>query len=456
MRCPKCHYLSFEPEPRCKNCGYDLALSDPSPVQGSEPADQPTPEALKAYTSEAALDEPPVSRPKRRSSVRAAGSRAAARAAALHLDPTEEFESEREEAPAHETPPEAVPDVVARQPEPEPAPEADAPVEAPAARSIDTIDAPRPGPMRIVTPVPSAPARAAQPSRPAVSSRPDATEGTDAPSRPAAPPGFDPANTPLRRPDDLPAAAARATVDQPLAPPARRPSIPPTSDLPLFVRGTPAPQPDADLDAPLVSVPDTPRAPLSVQRRAPDTGRVSKPARPAGQFDRDLIEDLQLLERLERRHAAERARALGQPVPTGEIAGWPRFESTLIDVSLLGVVGAAVTWLSAQTAGVALEDVLTRLPLLPIAAFLLLVTLGYLMLFTVAGGQTIGKMLAGTRVVASDDEADGGSLTMQQVAVRSAASVPSVLLACAGLLPALLGRGPALHDRAAGTRVVRA
>ena len=28
MRCPKCHYLSFEPEPRCKNCGYDLAVPE--------------------------------------------------------------------------------------------------------------------------------------------------------------------------------------------------------------------------------------------------------------------------------------------------------------------------------------------------------------------------------------------------------------------------------------------
>ncbi len=26
MRCPKCHYLSFEPEPRCRNCGYDLSF----------------------------------------------------------------------------------------------------------------------------------------------------------------------------------------------------------------------------------------------------------------------------------------------------------------------------------------------------------------------------------------------------------------------------------------------
>ena len=28
MRCPKCHYLSFEPEARCRNCGYDLALAE--------------------------------------------------------------------------------------------------------------------------------------------------------------------------------------------------------------------------------------------------------------------------------------------------------------------------------------------------------------------------------------------------------------------------------------------
>ncbi len=28
MKCPKCHYLSFDPEPRCRNCGYSLALED--------------------------------------------------------------------------------------------------------------------------------------------------------------------------------------------------------------------------------------------------------------------------------------------------------------------------------------------------------------------------------------------------------------------------------------------
>lgn len=28
MRCTKCSYLSFEPEPRCRNCGHDLSIDD--------------------------------------------------------------------------------------------------------------------------------------------------------------------------------------------------------------------------------------------------------------------------------------------------------------------------------------------------------------------------------------------------------------------------------------------
>ncbi|HEX5217080.1 MAG TPA: hypothetical protein VFV98_16570, partial [Vicinamibacterales bacterium] len=41
MRCPKCHYLSFEPEPRCKNCGYDLDLPETDLELHVEAADQP-------------------------------------------------------------------------------------------------------------------------------------------------------------------------------------------------------------------------------------------------------------------------------------------------------------------------------------------------------------------------------------------------------------------------------
>ena len=27
MRCPKCHYISFDSGERCRNCGYDFSLS---------------------------------------------------------------------------------------------------------------------------------------------------------------------------------------------------------------------------------------------------------------------------------------------------------------------------------------------------------------------------------------------------------------------------------------------
>lgn len=29
MRCPKCHYISFESSNRCRNCGYDFSLAEP-------------------------------------------------------------------------------------------------------------------------------------------------------------------------------------------------------------------------------------------------------------------------------------------------------------------------------------------------------------------------------------------------------------------------------------------
>ena len=42
MRCPKCHYLSFEPEPRCRNCGYDLAVEEADLViKAAEPIAAP-------------------------------------------------------------------------------------------------------------------------------------------------------------------------------------------------------------------------------------------------------------------------------------------------------------------------------------------------------------------------------------------------------------------------------
>ena len=37
MKCPKCSYIGFEESDRCRNCGYEFALSDETPA----PADLP-------------------------------------------------------------------------------------------------------------------------------------------------------------------------------------------------------------------------------------------------------------------------------------------------------------------------------------------------------------------------------------------------------------------------------
>jgi uncharacterized RDD family membrane protein YckC len=42
MRCTKCHYLSFEPEPRCRNCGHDLSIDELAldvPMRASDSGD---------------------------------------------------------------------------------------------------------------------------------------------------------------------------------------------------------------------------------------------------------------------------------------------------------------------------------------------------------------------------------------------------------------------------------
>jgi uncharacterized RDD family membrane protein YckC len=36
MRCPKCHYISFESADRCRNCGYEFSLASASPQEDPE------------------------------------------------------------------------------------------------------------------------------------------------------------------------------------------------------------------------------------------------------------------------------------------------------------------------------------------------------------------------------------------------------------------------------------
>ena len=90
---------------------------------------------------------------------------------------------------------------------------------------------------------------------------------------------------------------------------------------------------------------------------------------------------------------------------------------------------------------------------MPFAAFLLLLNGGYLVAFTAAGGQTIGKMVTGIRVMNDDYQ----RVDLTSALLRAGGCVVSLLTAGLGFLPVFFSAdGRALQDRMAGTRVVRA
>jgi len=92
-------------------------------------------------------------------------------------------------------------------------------------------------------------------------------------------------------------------------------------------------------------------------------------------------------------------------------------------------------------------------PKLPLLAFLFVQNCGYFVAFTV-GGQTLGKMAAGIKVVADNA---GQPLDLGRSVRRTLLCCLFAVPAGLGLLTALFSRDRrGLHDRLAGTRVVRA
>ncbi len=120
---------------------------------------------------------------------------------------------------------------------------------------------------------------------------------------------------------------------------------------------------------------------------------------------------------------------------------------------VLGSFDVGVLYLTLRICGFsAIEIVL--LPPVPLITFLLLLDGGYLSAFTAAGGQTLGKMAAGIKVISAvgDDR-----VLPRRAVLRSAGYLVSALPAGLGFLPALISAdGRAIHDRLADTRVVRA
>ena len=207
------------------------------------------------------------------------------------------------------------------------------------------------------------------------------------------------------------------------------------ADLPLF-QAQAAPNLD---EAPLIQTPPTPRKPLAVRR-------VSAPARPREERSPASVtrENLELplpagatpMTAFPPHQAAETARPL------------PRVLAAALDTLILAAIDALVLYFTVRLCSLSLAEV-TQLPPIPFMAFLLLLNGGYLVAFTAAGGQTIGKMAFGLKVVGRGD----ATVPVATATLRSAGSLVSALCLGAGLLPALFG-GRAFHDRLADTRVV--
>ena len=139
-----------------------------------------------------------------------------------------------------------------------------------------------------------------------------------------------------------------------------------------------------------------------------------------------------------------------------------RLLAGVIDVTIIAAIDAAILYFTLQVLELPLSDVRT-LPPMPLAVFLLLLNGGYLAIFTAAGGQTIGKMLTGIRVVpVQPDDDEGFDRFTQRVSLGAAVLRATAYLV--SLLPVGLGFAAilfdaerrALHDRLAETRVIKA
>jgi uncharacterized RDD family membrane protein YckC len=194
-------------------------------------------------------------------------------------------------------------------------------------------------------------------------------------------------------------------------------------------------------DAPLITVPSRPRAPLGVRRATPEVPRArTQPTKTPAHEDM-LFES-----------------GRSTPVPSSgnhpvEALAGPlrRIVAALVDLALLCALDALVLYFTLRLLGLGTAQ-LMDLPLLPLVAFLLLLNGGYFIAFTAVGGQSIGKMAVGIKVISQEES----TVPIGRATIRTLAYVVSALPLGAGFVPGVLGADRlALHDRLAHTRVVR-
>lgn len=234
--------------------------------------------------------------------------------------------------------------------------------------------------------------------------------------------------------------SATAVAELPRAQaPARR------EELPLF--GPPIPD-----DEPLITRASPPRPPLAVRRATPEVPklRTESPLRtPSFDLALDMSESTHppIVQPGDRALSEWKSDA-----PSDDAGVGPRALAVIVDLLILAAIDAVVIYFTMQLCYLTIQD-LGILPKGPLVAFLFVQNGGYLVAFT-AGGQTLGKMVAGIRVVQSDADTP---LDLGRAFLRTMMWVVLAVPAGLGFLTALFSRDHrGLHDRFAGTRVVRA
>lgn len=217
-------------------------------------------------------------------------------------------------------------------------------------------------------------------------------------------------------------------------------------ELPLFER------PSGAADQPLIPVAPAPRSPLGV-RRTPQpkprvTPRVVAEAPPRLEFP----DDGPVPPGAHAEPAVQGRRPLTAPAvrPAGASNARRRVIAAAVDIGILLVIDAIVVYLTLRMASLEVSG-WRHLPLVPVVAFLGMVAVAYYSVFTTFGGQTIGKMATGLRVVDADDRV----IDPPRAVGRTLLWGVSVAAFGLPLVPWLIGRdGLTVHDRLTHTRVV--
>lgn len=253
----------------------------------------------------------------------------------------------------------------------------------------------------------------------------------------AAPDSADWVNQPIVIPEPVP--IPEPAVRKPQAMAARVYETP----LPLF-----APADDDAGDEPLIKLPATPRAPLSV-RRTPETPRLRAVPKPIPRITPEPALDF-VDEPAARVEPLPAPRANRTIASGGVSAPSARLAAVAVDHALLLAIDLVVVYFTLRMAGLSTAD-WRMLPLPPLLTFLVLLKLAYFAAFTAVGGQTIGKMAMGIRVVTEAGTAVDGACALK----RTIAGAISTIALGVGFVPALVASDRrALHDRVAQTRVI--